>query len=75
MPTKQSPPSQAVTPTGCCPPFDPAPWQDKEIVWKDKTFVKDHVLCLFHVPLNMGHKVQQDMELIERAHATSSDNL
>ena len=30
-----------IEPTGCCPPFDPAPWQEKEIVWKDKSFVKD----------------------------------
>ncbi len=30
-----------VTPTGCCDPFDPEPWEDKKIVWKDKQFVLD----------------------------------
>ncbi|HEY0706542.1 MAG TPA: hydrolase [Polyangia bacterium] len=64
-----------VTPTGCCPPFDPRLWQDKEVTWKDKPFVKDHVTCLFHVPLNMGGKVTKNMALIEAAHATSEQPL
>jgi len=55
--------------TGCCDPFDPAPWQDKEVVWKDKVFVKDHVTSLFHIPLNMGKKVVKNMALIEKANA------
>lgn len=56
-----------VTPTGCCPPFNPAPWQDLEITWQDKPFVKDHVTCLFHVPLNMGPTITRDMALIDAA--------
>jgi len=58
-----------VAPTGCCPPFDPGPWQDQEIAWHAKPFVKDHVTCLFHVPLNMGRTVMKDMTLIHGAHA------
>jgi hypothetical protein len=57
--------------TGCCPPFDPASWQDKEVTWHDKPFVRDHVACLFHVPLNMGRKVREDMARIEAAQAGS----
>ena len=57
--------------TGCCPPFDPTPWQDQEVSWRDKTFVKDHVTCLFHVPVNMGRKIAKDMALIEAAQAAS----
>ncbi len=64
-----------VTPTGCCPPFDPAPWQDKELSWKDKPFVKDHVTCLFHVPINMGSKIRKDMHLIEAAHAEGDSHV
>lgn len=55
--------------TGCCPPFNPAPWQDQEITWDGKLFVKDHVRCLFHVPLNMRQTVMKDTALIESAHA------
>jgi hypothetical protein len=60
---------QKIKSTGCCDPFDPAPWQEKEIVWKDKIFVKDHVTSLLHIPLNMGQKVIRNMGLIEKAGA------
>jgi hypothetical protein len=63
---KTRPPVQL---TGCCPPFDPAPWQDQEVEWHEKPFLRDHVTCLFHVPLNMGRRVLADTALIEAAHA------
>lgn len=34
--------------TGCCPRFDPAPWDEKEISLKDKLFLKDHVRSVLH---------------------------
>jgi len=55
--------------TGCCVRFNPEPWQDKEIIWKDKIFVKDRVTSFLHVPLNMGKKIIKNMELIEKADA------
>ncbi len=58
--------------TGCCPPFDPAPWDGKEIHWRDKLFVKEHVRALFHVPLNMGHTLTRAMARIQDAGATST---
>jgi hypothetical protein len=64
-----STPAATVPNTGCCPPFDPAPWQEKEVTWQDKPFVRDHVTCLFHVPLNMGRTVVRDMAQIHAAHA------
>lgn len=60
-----------IKPTGCCPPFDPEPWQDKEIVWDNKQFVKDRVICFFHIPLNFGGKVVKNMELIKAGDAAS----
>lgn len=60
---------QTITPTGCCDPFDPQPWQDKEIIWKDKVFVKDHVTSFLHIPLNMGKKIIKNLGLIEKAGA------
>jgi len=62
-------PNETVKSTGCCEPFDPAPWQDKEITWQDKLFVKDHVASFFHIPLNMGGKIIKNMELIKAAQA------
>ena len=56
---------QNMKPTGCCEPFKPEPWQDKEITWDNKLFVKDRVTSIFHIPLNFGAKVVKNMKLIE----------
>jgi hypothetical protein len=55
--------------TGCCPRFDPKPWQNKEITWKKKLFLKDHVTSFFHIPLNMGKIMVKNMEMITAAGA------
>jgi len=64
-----------VKPTGCCPPFDPAPWQEKSIVWKDKIFVIDHITSFMHIPLNMGGKVVRNVNLINAAKAEPPQQL
>jgi len=80
-----------IKPTGCCEPFDPKPWDDpstlqfgsgqassgqvKEITWKDKIFVKDHVTSFLHIPLNMGKKIVKNMALIEKANAKAPHQL
>lgn len=61
--------------TGCCPPFDPVPWNDKELVWREKSFLKDHVRCLLHVPIGMGAHVTHNQRLIEAAQATAEQPL
>ncbi|HUT21806.1 MAG TPA: hydrolase [Candidatus Bipolaricaulota bacterium] len=66
---------QTIKPTGCCDPFNPEPWDNKEIVWENKIFVKDHVTSFFHIPLNMGKKIIKNMALIEKAGAKSSYQL
>ena len=55
--------------TGCCEPFNPKPWENKTITWKDKLFVKDHVTSFLHIPLNFGTKVVKNMTLIDKAKA------
>ncbi len=60
---------QTIKSTGCCEPFDPELWQEKEIVWKDKIFVKDHITSFLHIPLNMGGKIIKNIALIEKAGA------
>ena len=61
--------------TDCCEPFDPKPWDHKEIVWKDKLFVKDHVTSFLHIPLNMGQKIVKNLGLIEKANAKAKYQL
>jgi len=55
--------------TGCCPRFNPEPWENKEIVWQDKLFLKDHVASFLHIPLNFGKIVVKNMEQIQKADA------
>ena len=55
--------------TGCCPRFNPKHWQEKEISWKNKLFLKDHVRSIFHIPLNFGKVIVKNMELIKKAGA------
>ena len=37
--------------TQCCPKFEPEPWDEKEIIWKDKLFIRDSVWQFMHMPL------------------------
>lgn len=61
--------------TGCCPPFDPQPWQGRELTWRDKLFLKDRCASLFHVPLTMGSHLTRDVALIKAAQAETLTNL
>ena len=67
--------NQTIKPTGCCDLFNPEPWQEKEITWKDKLFVKDHITSFLHIPLNMGKKIVKNLELIEKAGAKAQYQL
>ena len=58
-----------VEPTGCCPRFDPATWNQALIVWRDKPFVTDHVHCLFYIPLDMRQRVVENQRKIDAAGA------
>ena len=55
--------------TGCCPRFDSKLWDEKEVTWKGKLFLKDHVRSFFHIPLNFGKVMVRDMEKITEADA------
>jgi hypothetical protein len=61
--------------TGCCEPFNPIPWDEKEITWKDKLFVSDHVTSFLHIPLNINKKIIKNLALIESAGAKSQYQL
>ncbi len=61
--------------TGCCPRFNPEPWDEKEVTWHDKLFIKDHVRSLFHIPLNFGKMMVKNMETIKAADALAPEPL
>ncbi|MDO8507999.1 MAG: hypothetical protein Q7S53_05555 [bacterium] len=58
-----------IKPTGCCDPFDPEPWDKKEILWDEKLFMKDHIKSVFHIPIDMNKVMTRDMEKIMKANA------
>lgn len=57
----------------CCPRFEPSLWDEKEITWKDKRFVKDNVRAMMHIPLNMGQVITRMWNNIEKAGAKPED--
>ncbi len=40
--------------TGCCPRFQPDPWDGQELHFREKLFVQATTRSLFHIPLNMS---------------------
>ncbi len=57
----------------CCPRFDPAPWQDRIVKWKNQRFVKDRVRSFLRIPLNFGGVMKRNMAAIEAAGAAETD--
>ena len=61
--------------TGCCPRFNPEPWDNKAVAFEDKLFLKDHVRSFLHIPLNIGKVITRNMERIEKADAIAPEPL
>ena len=59
----------------CCPKFDPKPWDEKLLEWKDKKFVKDRVFTFMYMPLNFGSVITKLMKKIESSNAKLDNNL
>lgn len=57
----------------CCPKFNPKPWDNKIITWKDKLFVKDTVISFFHIPLNFGSVMIKNCKKIEAVKASGKN--
>jgi hypothetical protein len=61
--------------TGCCPQFDPSKYDEKEVQFDNKLFLKDHVTSLFHIPLNFGKVMTRSMSIIENSDAEAVEQL
>ena len=59
----------------CCPEGFPEAWNEKEISWQDKQFVKGRVRSFFHIPLNFGGVLARNVQLIEAADALPEEML
>ena len=61
--------------TGCCPRFNPEPWDEKEVTFQDRLFLKDHVRSFLHIPLNMEKVMVRNMTRIQEADALAPEPL
>lgn len=59
----------------CCPEGYPEAWDEKEISWQDKLFVKGRVRSVLHIPLNFGSVLKKNVALIEAAGALPEEML
>jgi Bacterial hydrolase len=57
--------------TGCCPRFDPAPWDKTEHIWQEKKFIKDNICAFLHIPIGFGKVVVRNMEKIQNSDAAT----
>ena len=55
--------------TGCCPRFDPEPWDEQEIALDDRLFVKDRACAFLHIPIRFGKLMTRNMDRIKKADA------
>ncbi|NND72468.1 MAG: hypothetical protein HKN43_12910 [Rhodothermales bacterium] len=61
-------------PTGCCPRFKADGWDEQELHFEDKLFVKARTKSIAHFPLNMGKVFGKTFGDIEKAEAQDDAN-
>ncbi len=61
--------------TGCCPKLNPEKYDEKSFEFKDKLFVKGHVITIFRIPINFRSVIKKLMKKIDSAHALDKDFL
>ena len=61
-------------PTGCCPRFHPENWDNQDLHFRDKLFVRAKTRSLAHIPLNMGPVFRKTFRAMEDADAQSDTN-
>lgn len=59
----------------CCPEFEVSKWDNKTFSWKEKTFIKESIPTLFHIPFPpmIGKKMRKMFDLADNANANFSD--
>ena len=62
-------------PTNCCPRFKPEGWDNQELHFRDKPFVKAVTRSLFHVPLDMGRVFRDTSAAIEKVDAFDKEQV
>ena len=59
----------------CCPEFDPIPWDEKILEWKDRKFIKDQVFTIFYMPVNFSKVMKRFGRKLTETGAEMPDSL
>ena len=59
----------------CCPKFEPAPWDGKNIEWENKKLIKDRVRTFLYMPCNFRTVMKRVMGKLEKAGVNIPDYL
>jgi hypothetical protein len=59
--------------TGCCPRFDPTGWDNEELDFFDRLFVRATTMNFMHIPLNMASMMKKTWQQIQDAKAAPTD--
>ncbi|KHF25691.1 hydrolase [Solemya velum gill symbiont] len=62
-------------PTNCCPRFKPEGWDEQELHFDDKLFVKAKNWGVFHIPINLGSVYINTFGAIEEAGAVDTEQI
>ncbi len=65
--------AEEIKETGCCPKFNPEPWEGKVLDWKDKKFIKDSVKTFMYMPINFGGVITRMMKKVDSAGVKTPD--
>jgi len=60
-------------PTGCCPRFKPEGWDEQDLHFRDKPFVRVTTRSVFHIPVNMGRVFTRTFKTIDEAGARDDE--
>ncbi len=75
METNALPPyDMSDNPTNCCPKFKQEGWDEQELCFKEKLFLKAKTRSIFHIPINMGSVYPKTFADIKEANAYNDDN-
>ncbi|NNE47285.1 MAG: hypothetical protein HKN37_11560 [Rhodothermales bacterium] len=61
-------------PTNCCPRFNKEGWDERDLQFDEKLFLKAETRSVFHIPINMGSVFARAFADIDSADARNDDD-
>jgi hypothetical protein len=61
-------------PTNCCPRFNFKGWDEQELHFRDKLFIRARTRSIFHIPINMGTVFSRVLDAIKNSGGIDENN-